>query len=123
MKRRQPLLIITMIILVIAIGKNNKVHLSNTRGTVKSENGGKLGSFQNKQLNTDNLEPVRYTSASRVVPSQSGYDIPSSDIDSIEQSKLKEARFEPKLEIRSKNIESQTLKSAILSIFENNRVI
>ena len=38
------------------IGKNNQVHVSYTRGTIQSSDGAYLESFQNKLVNTDNLE-------------------------------------------------------------------
>ena len=37
------------------VGKNNEVHISYTRGTVSSVNGGLLESFQNRKVNTDAL--------------------------------------------------------------------
>jgi|GEM_PF-2289767 len=49
---------IIVLTLAIPVGKNNEVHVSYTRGTVKSENGGELESFQNKRVNTDNLDVI-----------------------------------------------------------------
>ena len=40
------------------VGRNNEVHVSYTRGTVSSLNGGLLESFQNKPVNTDLLTVI-----------------------------------------------------------------
>ncbi|MBI9081743.1 MAG: hypothetical protein JEY79_18635 [Pseudodesulfovibrio sp.] len=49
---------IIVLTLAIPIGKNNDVYLSYTRGRVKATNDGELESFQNKPVNTDNLEVI-----------------------------------------------------------------
>ncbi|MEA1884331.1 MAG: hypothetical protein U9N62_07435 [Thermotogota bacterium] len=50
--------VITALELEKPIGKNNQVHLSYTRGTVSATNEAKLESFQNKRVNTDNLQVI-----------------------------------------------------------------